>query len=426
MLTAISRFRVRNGMEGEVRSAFVNRPRLVEGAAGFCGLDVIQDASDPAVFLLLTRWADEESFRTWHRSEAHHQSHALMPHGLKLDAAFTSLTIGKSVEDPGGIQHLSDALEGQTVSLSRWLLDSNDVCALLLAPDGSIRVRNQAAHRIFPADPSKNFGTIVWDYLVHSDAEHLRRRMSASHDQNAGSLLLNRTDGMQSPITLVAWLVPCSGGLLLLATEETRHDSHVHTDVLKLTNELTVMMRESARKNRELKEANDTIARLARTDALTGLANRRTLDETLPREIARAERQGKPLAVIMADLDHFKAINDRFGHVIGDQVLAGAAAVFGSNLRAYDLAARYGGEEFVLVLPGTTAKEAAPVAQRVRKEVADIKIPNGPTQITISLGIASFRTGETPDQIVARADAALYRAKNAGRNRVEIDYIGQA
>jgi len=113
-------------------------------------------------------------------------------------------------------------------------------------------------------------------------------------------------------------------------------------------------MRESAQKNRELKEANQTIERLARTDPLTGLANRRTLDEAFRREIARAERQLVSLSVIMADLDRFKSINDEYGHLAGDQVLAGAASVFGSQLRPFDLAARYGGEEFVLLLPGTS------------------------------------------------------------------------
>jgi heme-degrading monooxygenase HmoA len=87
VVTVISRFRVRNGLEEEVRRAFLNRPRLVEKTPGFRGLEVLTDSQDPAVFLLLTRWADEASFQTWHRSDAHHQSHGLMPQGLKLDAA---------------------------------------------------------------------------------------------------------------------------------------------------------------------------------------------------------------------------------------------------------------------------------------------------------------------------------------------------
>jgi diguanylate cyclase (GGDEF)-like protein len=179
------------------------------------------------------------------------------------------------------------------------------------------------------------------------------------------------------------------------------------------------MTREGARKNRELKEANETIQRLARTDPLTGLANRRALDETFGREIARAERLPGDLSMIIWDLDHFKSINDQYGHIVGDQVLARAATVFNSQSRPYDLAARYGGEEFVLVLPGTSANGAIATAERIRKEIADLTVPGCPRQITISLGIASWMAGETPEAFVARADAALYRAKSAGRNRVE-------
>jgi diguanylate cyclase (GGDEF)-like protein len=100
-------------------------------------------------------------------------------------------------------------------------------------------------------------------------------------------------------------------------------------------------------------------------------------------------------------------------------VLARAAAVFGNQLRPYDLAARYGGEEFILLLPGISTDDAIAIAERIRKGVAEIKVPGCPQQITVSLGVASWMTGEAPETIVARADAALYSAKRTGRNRVE-------
>jgi diguanylate cyclase (GGDEF)-like protein len=327
--------------------------------------------------------------------------------------------MAQSIEDPSGVQNLSDAIEGQPVALSHWLMESDAVLALLLAPDGAIRVRNRAGGRIFPPDPAKNFGLSIWDYLMCSNAEHLRQRLSDSGGQNGGGLLLNLADGQQNPITLEVGLVRCRGAVLLLGTQEHRHDSEFRTETVKLANDLSVMMREVSRKNRELKEANETIERLARVDALTGLANRRTLNEALQREIARVERQGGRLSAIIADLDHFKAVNDQYGHVTGDQVLARAAAVFGSQLRPYDLAARYGGEEFVLLLPGASTDDAIAIAERIRKEIATIEIPGCPRQITVSLGVASWMTGEAPEEFVARADAALYNAKSTGRNRVE-------
>jgi diguanylate cyclase (GGDEF)-like protein len=187
----------------------------------------------------------------------------------------------------------------------------------------------------------------------------------------------------------------------------------------KLTNDLSLMMRESVQQNRKLKEANETIARLARTDVLTGLANRRTLDEALQREIARAGREKRPLSMILSDLDHFKGINDQYGHLTGDQVLASAASVLENNSRPYDMAARYGGEEFVLLLPATSTDEAIAIAERIRSEVEKIAISGCPREITASFGVATWVVGETADQFFARADFALYGAKHKGRNRVE-------
>lgn len=419
MVTVISRFRVRNGLEEQVRRAFLDRPRLVEKAPGFRSLSVLTDATDPSIFLLLTRWTDAESFRAWHRSEAHHQSHEFIPQGLKLDPTFTSLTVGNDIEDPSGIQNLDDALQSQSAALSSWLTESSAVFALLLAPDGTIRARNRAARQIFPAGPATNSGSTIWDYLVCSDVQRLREWFSGAAGQYGGCVLLNLANGQQNPITLEVGLLRCGEAIVLLGTHERRHDSNLQTEVLKLTNDLSLMVRDSVQKNRQLKDANRTIERIARTDALTGLANRRTLDETFQREIARAQRQRQDLSVIMADLDRFKSVNDHYGHVAGDQLLAAVAAALKTQLRPFDLAARYGGEEFILLLPGTSTPDAVSIAERIRKKVAEMVVPACPRPITISLGVASWMPGETPDQFIARADAALYDAKRTGRDRVK-------
>lgn len=154
-------------------------------------------------------------------------------------------------------------------------------------------------------------------------------------------------------------------------------------------------------------------------DALTGLYNRRAATERLAQERARALRQHTPLSVLMLDIDHFKRINDRWGHAAGDGVLLALADVLRQELRANDVGVRHGGEEFLLILPATSPAQAFEAAERIRNEVARMPLPLEceNTSITISAGVATFDGCETDDELTARADAALYRAKQSGRNR---------
>jgi len=213
MVTVISRFRVRNGMEEEVRQAFLNRPRFVEKVPGFLGLDVLTDAADPSVFLLLTRWSDEESFSAWHSSEAHHESHVFMPKGLKLDPKFTVLTVGNSILPSAPLQTLQNAFANHTDALTGWLKNSDTVFALLLSADGSIRDLNRAAQRVLLANLAAKTVPKLWDYLVSSDTEHLRQRLSEQESAQDESFLLNLTDGDRSPVTWEARLLRCNGFL---------------------------------------------------------------------------------------------------------------------------------------------------------------------------------------------------------------------
>ena len=162
-------------------------------------------------------------------------------------------------------------------------------------------------------------------------------------------------------------------------------------------------------------ERTDLMSRLeslARTDSLTGLANRRALEETLVGELARADRSGQPLSVVMLDIDHFKAYNDRKGHQAGDGLLRELAAAWARELRTSDTLARFGGEEFLAVLPATDSAAASAVADRLRRAM--------PAAATISAGVATWETHETMVDLVARADAALYEAKRLGRDRIEL------
>jgi diguanylate cyclase (GGDEF)-like protein len=168
-------------------------------------------------------------------------------------------------------------------------------------------------------------------------------------------------------------------------------------------------------------QAREALRELAIRDSLTGLWNRRMILDQLGSELSRARREGKPLAVAIADLDHFKRVNDSFGHSTGDAVLREAAKRMRSAVRDCDFIGRYGGEEFLLVLPGCDGTSGRLVAERVRSRVAaePVQTDEAPIPTTVSLGLAFSAAAEAkPDALIDAADDALYRAKAEGRNRV--------
>jgi diguanylate cyclase len=190
------------------------------------------------------------------------------------------------------------------------------------------------------------------------------------------------------------------------------------TDALQQAN-TTLEARVSAR-TAELEHAQREMARLAHQDALTGLANRRALEVRLVAELSRHGRSGQPLAMLLIDIDHFKRVNDRHGHAVGDEVLRAVAAVLARTCRRSDLVVRFGGEEFLLLLPETGEAGAEQAAEKLRAAVA--AQPVSPVaQVTVSIGYSVTMIGESAnaDRLIGQADAALYRAKENGRNRVE-------
>jgi diguanylate cyclase (GGDEF)-like protein len=159
----------------------------------------------------------------------------------------------------------------------------------------------------------------------------------------------------------------------------------------------------------------------AATDALTGLPNKRAVADTLKRMFAQASRTATPMALVLLDLDHFKSLNDRFGHPVGDQVLAAVGAALRSALRESDVAGRNGGEEFAVVLPGTDTGGAVTTAEALRAAISDIAVPGVDVELSASFGVATYpEHALTPERLERLADAALYVAKRSGRNRVEV------
>lgn len=195
------------------------------------------------------------------------------------------------------------------------------------------------------------------------------------------------------------------------------------TKIAQQNRELSVAMRELQSSKEAISVKNRELELLATTDPLTGLANRRTLMERLALDLERAQREGTPLACVMTDIDHFKSVNDNYGHAVGDEVIQAVADALKTVSREYDTIGRYGGEEFVMVLPGLDTTRAAEVAERVRIAVialassSRVAVPS----LSLSFGVADLEGGASDGAaLVDAADQALYAAKQNGRNRVEI------
>jgi len=187
--------------------------------------------------------------------------------------------------------------------------------------------------------------------------------------------------------------------------------------------------------NERLNQSNNEIAEMkirmadirseALTDPLTGLANRRAFNEQLTDCTSKATVDGTPLSLLMLDIDHFKSFNDTYGHQLGDEVIRLVAGCMSASTKGRDTAARYGGEEFAIVLPETTMQDAESIAEQIRVVVAGQKIVRKASRqtlgsVTLSIGVAEYRPGESEDEFISRSDAALYAAKRAGRNCIQL------
>jgi diguanylate cyclase (GGDEF)-like protein len=193
------------------------------------------------------------------------------------------------------------------------------------------------------------------------------------------------------------------------------------------------LQQELQQKNAAMEQANLKLAMLANQDGLTGIPNRRCFFERFDIEFERARRLKAPLGLLMIDIDHFKAFNDTYGHLEGDEALRSVASALQQSIRAYDMLGRYGGEEIIAFLPQTADGDVHMVAERLRQAVAEIKIhPVGdqsgePLALTVSIGIACWPTidSDSTTGLIEAADAALYRAKTGGRNRCEVATPGK-
>jgi diguanylate cyclase len=194
-------------------------------------------------------------------------------------------------------------------------------------------------------------------------------------------------------------------------------------DIERTNQKFEAHLKESKQEINQLQKHLDAVRTEILTDPLTTLSNRKHFDQTIVKAIADASASNAPLALVMTDIDHFKKFNDSFGHQTGDQVLRLVALSLKHSVNGRDLAARYGGEEFAVILPNMVLRQATSIAEHIRRAVMGRELMKRSTgenlgHVTISLGVAALRPGDTPQTLIERADICLYAAKHSGRNRV--------
>ncbi len=291
------------------------------------------------------------------------------------------------------------------------------VVAATLGRDGLLARSNAGFRRIAGTGEADPAGTDVSHLFVQPDFAALCRAVDeGAEGAYAGMLTMGDYNGLTR--TLHGRVDRCGDGLRLLIEYDVEDLERINEAFRKLNDAHALLRYQLVQANQALQQQNATIEAAALTDPLTGLGNRRHLDATLDIELQRAARTGEPLTAIMADLDHFKNVNDRFGHEAGDQVLKAFGAAMRAQTRAMDLVARFGGEEFVVLLPHTPLEGGRIIAERMRATFAETVVPPLREPVTASFGVAQARGAETAESLLQCVDKALYKAKQSGRNRV--------
>jgi len=284
--------------------------------------------------------------------------------------------------------------------------------------------------RITAAEVTRAKGRIVWASRIASGiillsallglgSVILVRRMLHAAITSKIVALTQFASGVRDGHLNVSVDMPGNDELGILAGSINAMNGRIRDLVLNLEKKVHQRTEELAAKNQELDEKNQALAVLSLTDKLTGLCNRRRLDQSLAAEWRRAKRYGTGYSVVMIDIDNFKDVNDLFGHDAGDAVLVRVSDILVASTRETDIVGRWGGEEFVLVCPEISLEEARALAEGLRQEIEGTNFP-GLGQLTASFGVADYEADAAPGLLVSRADEAMYRAKQSGRNRVVV------
>jgi two-component system cell cycle response regulator len=291
------------------------------------------------------------------------------------------------------------------------------VAAAAVGEDGTLIEGNAGFLRLLKLNAVPPVGASVARFFIQPDfATLLRAPRGADGQIHSGLLTMGDYRGRTQSLHARVWRA--NGQLRVLAEYDIEELERLYDTVLELNREYANAQLELAQANLRLQQREAEILAISLTDQLTGVGNRRRLVQALALETSRAERTGEKLCAFMADLDHFKRINDTYGHEAGDKVLAAFGDLLHQNTRKNDIVGRIGGEEFVVLMPHTDIEHAVAAAERLREALASVRVEPLPDPVTVSIGVAELASGERGETLLNRIDKALYEAKRLGRNRV--------
>jgi diguanylate cyclase (GGDEF)-like protein len=291
------------------------------------------------------------------------------------------------------------------------------VAAATLSGDGALIEANAGFLKLLNGDRPPAVGESVARFFIAPDfASLVGAHGGAEGEIHRGLVTIGDAMGRTRSLSGRVWRV--GGRLRVLAEYDVDELERLSGAVFDLNREYANAQLQLAQTNLRLQQREAEIVALSLSDSLTGTGNRRALEQALALETGRAERTGERLCALMADIDHFKRVNDTYGHEAGDRVLAMFGDLLRRQTRATDVVARFGGEEFVVLMPHTDIEQATELAERIRQALAASRFEPSPGAITVSVGVAELAAGEPGEALLRRADMALYEAKQTGRNRV--------
>lgn len=297
------------------------------------------------------------------------------------------------------------------------LIDSlrtfNSVSFAMIREDGVLLDASAGFLKLLP-ETQRNLGaTNVARFLLLPSFEQLKQ---SAHYPIVGIFTVGSVSGHTT--SLRGTFYRDAKQWILLGEVDIEELSNINAQLSGLNFELAETQRDLTKSLKELDRLKQDAVNESLADPLTGLGNRRSFDQSIMKEIARARRGGAALSLVMCDLDFFKQVNDTYGHDVGDEVLKSFAKLIASTIRSFDIATRFGGEEFTILMPGADMMQAMTIAERIRSALDRFNLDIPSKRITASFGVATLSSSDNPDSLLKKADLAMYRAKATGRNRV--------